>query len=444
MILNFKYFIGKLNFNCMLRYTFPLLISIIIGVGLNLAYRFPMYNSLKWLNSPPKPHAFMALPVQSGFFSTQFRFIKHNLNETSFYTIFLLFFIYIAYRLPTKFMLNELGLLVYFPLFNIVYTLCCAICIAHVRKKELTKTRLVFIGFFGLSVPFMFILFSGYYYELHLHICLTLASLVALLEPLTMFQSTRSPNTPGLGGSASGSGSGSRSGSGSGSGSGSRSGSGSGSGSGSQAAGSGSQAAGSGSQAAGSDSKAAGSKASIPGFGDLLASTVDARAPTRPPSNVPAGSVPTLPSIAGILDAAGPGPAPAPAPASTSAQPIQAKGLYLSADDLTDAQLDHLYGPNPTKDQLNGIREKIIAQRIKPKSRSIYGDYPANISNNGRNATLNYSEQKMIARKLLGARKGYFSQLSGTDSRPCLKVMRDTNLGKKAVHNNDSVVRDLE
>ena len=171
-----------------------------------------MYKSLERLNYPPKPHAFMALPAQSGFFSTQFRFIKENLNETLFYTIFLLFFIYIAYRLPTKFMLNELGLLVYFPLFNIVYTLCCAICIAHVRKKELTKTRLVFIGFFGLSVPFMFILFGGYYYELHLHVYLTLASLVALLEPLTIFQSTRSPNTPGLGGSRSGSGSGSRSG----------------------------------------------------------------------------------------------------------------------------------------------------------------------------------------------------------------------------------------
>ena len=146
-------------------------------------------------------------------FNCMLRYIKNNLNETLFYTIFLLLFIYIAYRLPTKFMLSELGLLVYFPLFNIVYTLCCAICIAHVKKKELTKTRLVFIVFFGLSVPFMFILFSGYYYELHLHVYLTLASLVALLEPLTIFQSTRNPNTPGLGGSSSGSGSGSGSGS---------------------------------------------------------------------------------------------------------------------------------------------------------------------------------------------------------------------------------------
>lgn len=50
----------------------------------------------------------------------------------------------------------------------------------------------------------------------------------------------------------------------------------------------------------------------------------------------------------------------------------------------------------------------------------------------------------MIARKLLGARKGYSSLLSGRDGRPCLKVMRETNLGHKAVHNNASLLRDLE
>ena len=95
------------------------------------------FNSLEWgLGSPPKPHAFVSLPVQSGFFSNRFYLIKDKLNVSFFYTVFLVLFIYIAYRLPTLFMLSELKLLLYFPLFNAAYTLICAISIAHVRKKN--------------------------------------------------------------------------------------------------------------------------------------------------------------------------------------------------------------------------------------------------------------------------------------------------------------------
>lgn len=67
-----------------------------------------------------------------------------------------------------------------------------------------------------------------------------------------------------------------------------------------------------------------------------------------------------------------------------------------------------------------------------------------NLILHGHPSSLNYDEQYMIARKLLGARKGYSSLLSGRDGRPCLKVMRETNLGHKAVHNNASLLRDLE
>lgn len=389
-----------------------------------------VYNSLEWgLGSPPKPHAFVSLPVQSGFFSNRFYLIKDKLNVSFFYTVFLVLFIYIAYRLPTLFMLSELKLLLYFPLFNAAYTLICAISIAHVRKKKLTMPRLVFMAFFSLSVAFIKFSCSEYYHDLYLHLDISRICefLVDLLWPvvildITGYATTPGPvtmhkgpaSTPGLGASGSASGSGPDSGSGS------------------QAAGSGSQAAGSGSQAAGSGS--------IPGFGSLLASTVDATPPalSTPPSNVPAESIPTLPNVAGILGASGS------VAGDTSALPIQAKGQFIYPDNLTDTQLDGLYGPYPSKMQLDRICEKIVAQRTQPKSKSIYGDYPANTTTNGRDATLTYEEQNIIARKLLGLRKGYFSQLSGSDSNPRLKVMKQTNLGPKAVNNNKSVVRDLQ
>ena len=147
-----------------------------------------VFNSLEWgLNSPPKPHAFVSLPVQSSFFSIIPRFIniiKDKLNnEIFFYTVFLVLFFSLAYRLPTHFMLNKLDLLVYFPLINIAYSICCVFCICQLIKKELTNVRLVFIVSFGLSVPLMIYLFSGYYHELHVYIFSALALVSGMAIP---------------------------------------------------------------------------------------------------------------------------------------------------------------------------------------------------------------------------------------------------------------------
>ena len=146
------------------------------------------------------------------------------------------------------------------------------------------------------------------------------------------------------------------------------------------------------------------------------------------------------------MNAAGPatgpsnGPASGPAAGGTSAQSIQVNG---AGETMSDLELYYRYGPSPSKDQLQDIREKITAQRNKPWSKSIYGEHPANTTTTGQDATLSYDEQKMIARKLLGLRKGYSADLSGSSSNPCLKVMRHTNSGRKAVHNTENLVSDL-
>ena len=144
--------------------------------------------------------------------------LRANLNETFFYCVFLVFFTYVAYRLPTKFMLSELDLLIYFPFFNAAYTICCVLSIAQINKKELTWARLAFIVFFALSVPFMFWYSSEYYHKLYLgiDISLILAFVITSLKPHMIFlmEETASgpasgPGSVSAGGSAGGSGSGS-------------------------------------------------------------------------------------------------------------------------------------------------------------------------------------------------------------------------------------------
>lgn len=59
----------------------------------------------------------------------------------------------IGYRLPTKFLLDELNLLAYFPLFSVVFTICGIACVTHLNQGKIRYIRLIFSAFLGLSVP---------------------------------------------------------------------------------------------------------------------------------------------------------------------------------------------------------------------------------------------------------------------------------------------------
>ena len=112
---------------------------------------------LDWeLSSPPKPTAFAPLQVQSGFFSSTFN-IKSILSKcrSNFYVFLLTFIIALGYKLPVKFMLAELDLLLYYPIFNFIFALISVVAIANLKSSKITKFTILIAGVLGLSVPYL-------------------------------------------------------------------------------------------------------------------------------------------------------------------------------------------------------------------------------------------------------------------------------------------------
>lgn len=130
------------------------------------------FNSLEWgLNSPPRPHAFTSLPMQSAFFS----------KKVICYSVLPSALMYAGYRLPTGYMLDELNLLPYFPLFNTVYSLCIILIIANLNEREVKNIRLAIAIFIGLAVPFFVWWFTNYYPEFLSSFVMVLAYYVDML-----------------------------------------------------------------------------------------------------------------------------------------------------------------------------------------------------------------------------------------------------------------------
>ena len=367
-----------------------------------------VFNSLEWgLNSPPKPHAFVSLPVQSSFFSILSRFIniiKDKCNETFFYTVFLVLFIYIAYRLPTKFMLSQLDLLLYLPLFSIIYSLCCAFSICQVSKKELTISRLVFIVFSGLSIPLMIYLFSGDYFRLHVYICWALALVsgvaipsegpvvIDILKKLTSHRNGQdNASTPPAG------------------------------------------------QNSGSSNRS--SRSNIMSISSILSGPVTATGSSHGPvsGSAAAGTSGSSDSNAGS------------AAAGTSAQPTRVgvyagAGVIYAGDKMSNDDLDRTFGPTLSKEEVGSIYNKIVAQKreinesnTKKKSiqRSVYENYSFE-------ATLSPNERRGLARMLLGERPGYFATVKGSPSNPDIKVMIEAGGGRKSIVQSNDLIEFLK
>ena len=104
------------------------------------------YGLLQALSSPPKPHAFVSLPVQS---SMNFRLI-------STISLFLLtVFFTLALRWPFKTIFGQLDMLAYYPFINTFLSLVLAFCMASASLKELSKSRIVFIIAMGAVLPLL-------------------------------------------------------------------------------------------------------------------------------------------------------------------------------------------------------------------------------------------------------------------------------------------------
>ena len=378
-----------------------------------------VYNSLEWgLNSPPKPHAFVSLLVQSSFFSIPSRFIniiKYKFNETFLYTVFLVFFFCFAYRLPTKFMLSQLDLLLYLPLFSIIYSLCCAFSICQVSKKELTISRLVFIVFSGLSIPLMIYFFRGNFNELHVCICSALALVSGMAIPsegpvvidmwkrLTLYKNGDSnASTPPAG------------------------------------------------QNSGSSNRP--SRSNIMSISSILAGSAPATGSSHGPvSGSAAGTSGSSDSNDGSAVAGTSGSSSA--AAGTSAQPRRVgvyagTGVIYAGDEMTNSDLDRTFGPPLSKQEVGGIYNKIMDQireihesnRNNPRKsiqRSIFENYSFG-------ATLSPNERRGLARMLLGGRPGYLAVVKGSSSNPNIKIMIEAGGGRKSIVQSSDLIEFLK
>ena len=120
---------------------------------------FKSKSSWQWkLNSPPKPHAFVnceASPVQSGLFSFTFS-IKSLLSKckSNFYVLLWASFIAWAYKYPTRILLDQLDLLAYYPIFNVMFALLSVVVIANLNGKKVTKAMIIIGAILGLSIPY--------------------------------------------------------------------------------------------------------------------------------------------------------------------------------------------------------------------------------------------------------------------------------------------------
>ena len=386
------------------------------------------FNFLEWgLNSPPKPHGFTsceASPIQSNFFSIPPRFIniiKGKWNETFFYTVFLVLFFYLGYRFPTQLMLSELDLLVYFPLINIAYSICCIFCICHVSNKELTKSRLGFVVISGLSIPLMIYLFSGNYNELRVCICSALASVLGVAIPsegpviievwkrLTLYKNGDSnASTPPPGQNSGSSNRPPRS----------------------NIMSISSIIAG---QNSGSSNRP--SRSNIMSISSIIAGSAPATGSSHGPvsGSAAAGTSGSSDSNAGS------------AAAGIRPQPASIVDGY-TRDNMSDDDLNNKFGPIPPKEEVDGILNKLMAQKreidesnknsigsTKRSTKSIFGNYSPE-------ATLSPKDIKGLARMLLGEDNRFIATVRGNPSNPKITVMKFTGGKNRSIQQSNDLL----
>ena len=109
------------------------------------------FNSIEWgLNSPPKPHAFVSLPLQS----KKIPFSRKTLISL---TVSMLIGtgLYLSYRYPMSFMLKQLDIFICYPLFNVVVALISVMLIANIKNNRVGRLQYWITGFFALSIPLL-------------------------------------------------------------------------------------------------------------------------------------------------------------------------------------------------------------------------------------------------------------------------------------------------
>ena len=127
------------------------LLALTLGFAFELGKKALSIDSRQILSSPPKPHAFVSLPVQS---SINFRFF----NKISLFLVTVFFTL--ALRWPFKMMLDQADMLVCYPVFNTCISLVLAYILTAFSLKKLSMPRIVFIIAMGAVFPLLIILIT--------------------------------------------------------------------------------------------------------------------------------------------------------------------------------------------------------------------------------------------------------------------------------------------
>ena len=131
------------------------------------------YSFLGSLSSPPKPHAFISMPVQS---SLNFRLI----NKTS--LLLLTAFFILAFRWPIKAIFGQLDMLAYYPIANTFISLGLAYFVTAVSLKKLSNFKIASIIIIGAVLP-LSVLFITKNID---NLCLCIGALIHLYTLFTM------------------------------------------------------------------------------------------------------------------------------------------------------------------------------------------------------------------------------------------------------------------
>lgn len=118
------------------------------------------YSSIEWcLNSPPKPHAFASLPLQS--YQNLKKLIIKLIFSFSFLVPLLMFF---TIRLPAKFISNKLCLPLFFIIMSgLSFVLVMVILSLSKEKKDFNPLNILFSFLFGCAITIFTINFLFYF-----------------------------------------------------------------------------------------------------------------------------------------------------------------------------------------------------------------------------------------------------------------------------------------
>ena len=138
------------------------------------------FDSLEWaLSSPPKPHAFVSLPVQSFYF--RFNNLISILSLSVFCTLSL--------RWLFKGIFIESGNLIFYPFISMLISLSLAYFVAALSQKKLSKGRIAFIIVMSGLLPLIVIIITNNFGGLYIW--------GALFDLYTLIDIMYSPIEPG-------------------------------------------------------------------------------------------------------------------------------------------------------------------------------------------------------------------------------------------------------